>query len=159
MLNAQFRDTIGHTFIHRGKVLQPTHRLLDGGNLSVKDMHAFYESYTRAVLRGENVYVVELKTEPVFKMFFDADIHSTEVLDNEWCERFAKYVMGAVSELFSESMDLKQMTMIICKAEPVHQEEFCAVYEVRAACCVDESPCQPRNGSANSQCSSTEIEQ
>lgn len=117
MLHAQFRDTISNSFIHRGKVLQPTHRLLDGGNLSVKDMHAFYESYTRAVLREENVYVVELKTEPVFKMFFDADIHSTEVLDNEWCERFAKYIMGAVSELFSESIDLSQMTMIVCKAE------------------------------------------
>jgi hypothetical protein len=118
MLHAQFRDTISNSFIHRGKVLQPTHRLLDGGNLSVKDMHAFYESYARAVLREENVYVVELKTEPVFKMFFDADIHSTEVLDDEWCERFAKYIMGAVSELFSESIDLSQMTMIVCKADP-----------------------------------------
>lgn len=118
MPNAQFRDTICNLFIHRGKILQPTHRLLDGGNLSVKDMHAFYESYARAVLREENVYVVELKTEPVFKMFFDADIHSTEILDNEWCERFAKYVMGAVSELFNESIKLSEMTMIVCKAEP-----------------------------------------
>lgn len=117
MPNAQFRDTISNWFIYRGKLLQPTHRLLDGGNLSVKDMHAFYESYARAVLREENVYVVELKTEPVFKMFFDADIHSTDILDNEWCERFAKYVMGAVSELFNESIDLSKLNMIVCKAE------------------------------------------
>lgn len=112
-----FRQSISDAFIYRGKILQPTHRLLDGGNLSVKNMNSFYESYARAVMHGEKVYVVELKTEPVFKMFFDADIHTTEDLHDAWYERFSKYVMGAVSELFSESISSEDIEVIVCKAE------------------------------------------
>jgi hypothetical protein len=113
-----FREEIGGWFTHRGRVQTPTHRLLDGGNLAVTDMAAFYEAYAHAVLREEKIYVVELKTEPTFNMFFDGDIHTTTDLDAAWCERFAKYVVGAVSELFSESIDAGQLQMVVSKAEP-----------------------------------------
>lgn len=105
-------------FVFKGKSLvQPTHYLLDGGKIDVKDMHAFYDAYTRAVLRQEHMYFVELKTSPVFKLFFDADVHTTDELDDTWCVKFAKYVMSAVTEMFSDSMDDSSQLMVLLRAD------------------------------------------
>lgn len=52
----------------------PTHLLLTGGRLAVPDdSHGnFLNVYTNAVLRGEAVSVVEMKTA-IFRLFFDVD--------------------------------------------------------------------------------------
>lgn len=68
-----------------------THLFLDGGKAAIPDEHAgtFLNMYTNALLRGETVYVVELKTS-AFRLFFDVDMHVAEVQEASYLETFAQ---------------------------------------------------------------------
>jgi len=59
-----------------------THLLLDGGRLAVPDDHAgaFLNVYFNALLRGERLCVVELKT-PSFRLFLDIDARVSQTTD------------------------------------------------------------------------------
>lgn len=61
---------------------RPTHLLLSGGKLVVEDGRAgaFLNAYANAVARGEDLYVVEVKT-PVFRLFVDLDAKDAPVPD------------------------------------------------------------------------------
>lgn len=97
----------------------PTHRLLDGGNLSIPDIDTFHEMYSKCVLKNERIYAVALKTTPVFRMFFDMDIHIVDVscVTKEWFLRLGKYVYSTLSELFDESITYKDTKMLMCTAD------------------------------------------
>ena len=117
-----FRQKIERLFITRTNVGQATHRLLDGGNLSVNATQTtfFVEQYMDALSRGEHMYVVELKTDPVFRMFFDLDIHvsvhDTPRDTHEWLAGVCKHVMITVQELFDETLTVDDSTMLVCMA-------------------------------------------
>ena len=53
---------------------KPSHLLLDGGVLYVKDIHMnlFYQKYNEAIQNNEKIYVVECKKN-IFNLFFDLD--------------------------------------------------------------------------------------
>lgn len=91
-----------------------THLLLDGGRLCVPDEHAgtFLNMYFNAILRGESVSVVELKT-PLFKLFFDIDARVNHI-DGDFSR-----VFQCIYEAIHEFWVLEQATkMIICSAPP-----------------------------------------
>ena len=71
-------DTSGRGWVVANRPDSPpaSHLLLDGGRFAVPDDHAgtFLNLYTNAVLRGERLYVVEIKTS-AFRLFFDLDTH------------------------------------------------------------------------------------
>tara|TARA_Y100000992_G_scaffold302020_2_gene274589 strand:- start:2 stop:1408 length:1407 start_codon:yes stop_codon:yes gene_type:complete len=85
-----------------------THNFLDGGELSVSsaDMDAFLDSYARAAFSGEHLFVVEQRSHPVYRMFFDVDCHLASPLQDAqlWYTKIAKYVMATLLELFSDSL-------------------------------------------------------
>jgi hypothetical protein len=138
---ATFKEVIRQLFITKGNIGQATHRLLDGGNLCVPTEKRawFLERYMAALAQGERVYVVTLKTEPVFRMFFDLDIHlsrspdenpvemqcqmcedeSPGLVDSEqytWLLRLCKYIMTTLIELFDESLTQEEGDMLVCIA-------------------------------------------
>lgn len=109
------RDTLRAKFPLRGGE-SATHRLLDGGNLSVRDMELFYEMYARAIAARERAFVVALKTTPVFRMFFDVDAHLTEApTDRSWCIRLCKYIHSTMLELIDTSAT-NELHAVICEA-------------------------------------------
>ena len=57
-----------------GSNVPATHLLMNGGRLTVPDDHSgtFLNIYFNAILRGEKLSIVELKT-PLFRLFFDID--------------------------------------------------------------------------------------
>ena len=96
-----------------GSQTPATHLLLDGGRLCVPDEHAgtFLNAYFNAILRGESVSVVELKT-PLFKLFFDID---ARVQGKSDFSTVFQCMYEAVHEFWVLE---KAAKMIICAASP-----------------------------------------
>lgn len=98
-----------------------THLFLDQGRAAVPDDMAgvFLNSYTNALLRGEAVCCVELKTT-VFRMFFDIDALVA-------CEKDADALYGAfeiLNRAASEFWVLPEVPrLVVCSAPPKKQPE------------------------------------
>jgi hypothetical protein len=74
---------------------EPTHYLMDGGKLYVRDEAAFLREYAEALTRGEACFVVERRT-PVFKLFADLDWTRTEAPSPELWLQLLRVVVDAV---------------------------------------------------------------
>lgn len=97
-----------------GSQTPATHLLLDGGRLCVPDEHngTFLNAYFNAILRGESVSMVELKT-PLFKLFFDIDARV------DGSPRDFTALFRCMYEAVHEFWVLERATkMIICSAPP-----------------------------------------
>ena len=62
----------------------PTHTTMDGGKLSIpfEKLELFYNRCIEAVISGEYIYIVELKT-PIYNMFMDVDYMDKYGLDDD----------------------------------------------------------------------------
>lgn len=111
-----FKDVCRHWF--PGKNQMATHLKLDGGSLCIKDVNNFHLLYANAVHRKESIYMVERKTEPVFRMFFDIDAHLelTQLVDRDWYIKMCKYVAGTLYELFCDNIQ-EPIRLIVSTAD------------------------------------------
>merc|ERR1712070_87594 len=108
---ARFKELIKPYFLKDGET--NTHFLMDNGKLCVNDEEKFHDLYAQYIEQGGNAYVVALKT-PIFKLFFDFDIHLLDHPDQSLSVKIAKYVLSTIKELF---LDLGDCSLIICGAE------------------------------------------
>ena len=83
-----------------------THFMLDGGKMSVphERQDEFDESYARALFEGEPVFVVELKTSPVYYLMFEFDLKMPRgrLLSDEELRLFVSVVQRVVAPMFSD---------------------------------------------------------
>jgi hypothetical protein len=93
-----------------------THYLLDGGKLVVPDADefTFLTTYADFVSNGGRAYVVSRRSYPVFRMFFDLDVHLTDTPPDGWHERVGKYIIGVIRELFDDTDD---QTLVVCATD------------------------------------------
>ena len=111
-----FREVASLYYQRRNDERKETHYLLDGGKLVVPDSDeaAFLSTYADYVSKGGRAYVVSRRSYPVFRMFFDLDVHLTDSPPEGWHERLGKYILGVVQELFDDTED---QTLIICATD------------------------------------------
>lgn len=97
----------------------PTHNKMDGGMLYVEDMDGFHAIYARAVVMGEDLYMVCKKSMPVFRMFFDVDAHLAEepVDPSAWYTSVCKFICSTLLELFSDSLAGAPLLLIASVAD------------------------------------------
>lgn len=121
--------TFKDDMIHRGWWLRsvdtkpPTHLLLNGGRLCVPDEHAgvFLNAYFNAILRGELVCLVELKT-PIFRMFLDIDARMP--LDSKPTD--FEQVFACIADVAKEFWILENSLlcrMIVCSASTKQNDD------------------------------------
>ena len=85
-----------------------THNLMDGGELSVPENE--YERFLRvcaeSICDGEKLFIVEQRSHPLYKLFFDFDIFMYELVDrNEFYMKICKLLVSTLNELFDDSVD------------------------------------------------------
>ena len=104
----RFREVMADFYQRKGDERKETHYLLDGGKLVVPiDQEAeFLRRYAAFIHQGGRAFVVSRRSYPVFCMFFDFDVHVTDIQPAEWFEAIAKYVLSAVKEMMEASEDL-----------------------------------------------------
>lgn len=98
-----------------------THNLMDGGELSVPDTE--YDTFLRAcaesICDGEKLFVVEQRSHPAYKLFFDLDIFMYKIVDhNDLYVRICKILVSTLNELFDDSIEHFD---IICSTNDVKQ--------------------------------------
>lgn len=106
-------------WLRSGAKTPATHLLLDGGRLAVSDDHSgtFLNVYFNALLRGEKLSVVELKT-PIYRLFFDIDAKvSSETVD---FEPIFRTLYAEVEQFWVVESTLR---MIVCAAPSKHQDD------------------------------------
>lgn len=99
-----------------------THNLMDGGELSVPDneYERFLSVCAESICNGEKLFIVEQRSHPMYKLFFDLDIFMYQVIDrNELYIKICKLLVSALNELFDDSVD--------------HFELICSVNDVKQA--------------------------
>tara|TARA_Y100000389_G_scaffold195680_1_gene227461 strand:- start:550 stop:1824 length:1275 start_codon:yes stop_codon:yes gene_type:complete len=94
---------------------------MDGGELSVPDNE--YESFLRicaeSICDGEKLFIVEQRSHPVYKLFFDFDIFMYNLIDkNEYYVNVCKLLVSTLNELFDDSVDNFEL---ICSVTDVKQ--------------------------------------
>ncbi len=93
---------------------KPTHLLLDGGVLYVKDenLELFFDKYIQGINNNENIYLVECKKN-IFNLFFDLDF----LLDNNKInEEIFNIIFKSINDSIKEFYD-KFYKCIITSAE------------------------------------------
>ena len=115
-----------------------THNLMDGGELSVPENE--YERFLRvcaeSICDGEKLFIVEQRSHPVYKVFFDFDIFMYNLIDrNEYYTRVCKLIVSTLNELFDDTVDHFDL---ICSVNDVKQarknQKECYKYGVHIIC-------------------------
>lgn len=111
-----FREVASRYYQRKNDERKETHYLLDGGKLVVPDADeaTFLSTYAEYVSKGGRAYVVSRRSYPIFRMFFDLDVHLTDSPPIGWHERVGKYILGVVQELFDDADD---QTLVICATD------------------------------------------
>uniref|UniRef100_A0A6C0IXH5 C962R-like N-terminal AEP domain-containing protein n=1 Tax=viral metagenome TaxID=1070528 RepID=A0A6C0IXH5_9ZZZZ len=115
-----------------------THNLMDGGELSVPDNE--YERFLRvcaeSICDGEKLFIVEQRSHPLYKIFFDFDVFMYDVIDrNELYTNICKLVVSTLNELFDDTVDSFEL---ICSVTDVKQarknQKKCYKYGIHLIC-------------------------
>lgn len=107
-----FRDRCGRLGI-TAPCGEPTHYLMDGGKLYVREEAAFLREYADALTRGEACFVVERRT-PVFKLFADLDWTRSEAPSRElWLQ-----LLRVVADTVRRARGGPPFVMLACLAVP-----------------------------------------
>lgn len=99
-----------------------THNLMDGGELCVPDadddVETFRHLYARAVCANEPIFVVEQRSRPVYRLFFDIDAHLFQPPEDvcAWHVSVCRYICGTLGELFGDCV--AHFRMLYCVAAP-----------------------------------------
>lgn len=91
---------------HKDEKLR-THNLMDGGELSVPDSEYadFLRVCAESICDGEKIYVVEKRSHPSYKLFFDFDIFVYKMIEsNHFYTSIGKLVVSTLNELFDDSI-------------------------------------------------------
>ena len=134
-------STLKWTFTRKDKeenVKLRTHNLMDGGELSVPENE--YERFLRvcaeSICDGEKLFIVEQRSHPVYKIFFDFDIFMHNMIDkNDFYVKVCRLVVSTLSELFDDTVDTFEL---ICSVNEVKQarknQKECYKYGVHIIC-------------------------
>ena len=105
-----------------------THNLMDGGELSVPDNE--YDNFLRvctdSICDGEKLFIVEQRSYPDYKLFFDFDIFCYERIDcNEFYVNVSKLVVSTLNELFDDTIGFFELICSVndCKQARKNQKE------------------------------------
>ena len=98
-----------------------THNLMDGGELSVSDNE--YETFLRvcaeSICDGEKLFIVEQRSHPMYKLFFDFDIFVYQLIDrNDLYINICKLLVSTLNELFDDSVERFEL---ICSVNDIKQ--------------------------------------
>lgn len=102
-----------------------THNLMDGGELSVPDSEydRFLKLYSECICDGEKLYVVEQRSHPAYRLFFDFDLFLDEMIEsNEYYINICKLIVATINELCDDSLDHFD---IICSIAEVKKVKKC----------------------------------
>ena len=116
-----------------------THNMMDGGELSVPDSEyeRFLRVCTESICDGEKLFIVEQRSHPVYKLFFDFDIFMyNNVIDrNEFYTKVCKLIVSTLNELFDDTVDSFEL---ICSMNDVKQarknQKECYKYGIHLIC-------------------------
>jgi len=98
-----------------------TNNLMDGGELSVPESE--YDTFLRvcaeSICDGEKLFIVEQRSHPAYKLFFDFDIFMYKIVDhNDMYVKICKILVSTLNELFDDSIEQFD---IICSVNDVKQ--------------------------------------
>lgn len=87
--------------------IKPTHLLLDGGAVHIKDelLETFYKLYTECIDNKIPVHIVEKKTEN-FKMFSDLDFKSKDKLSDDYILSVLNCIQDSIYFLYNTNINL-----------------------------------------------------
>tara|TARA_B100000676_G_scaffold313165_1_gene391907 strand:+ start:652 stop:2025 length:1374 start_codon:yes stop_codon:yes gene_type:complete len=112
-----------------GNVKLRTHNLMNGGYcgelcVSDDDYEMFLQVCADCLSNGEKLFVVEQKSHPAYKLFFDFDVCLFDIIDNvhDWYTKLCKILVSAINELFDEKLDAFE---IICSVAEVKKVRKC----------------------------------
>lgn len=100
-----------------------THNLMDGGELSIPESEYdnFLKICSECICGNEKLYLVEQRSHPFYKCFFDFDVFLYEIIDDttKFYLSISKLLVSCINELFEDSVG--------------HFEIFCSVANVKQA--------------------------
>lgn len=99
-----YRTGLGIKASERKLGKKMTHLLLDGGIVSVpaEREQEFLEKYAAELVKGTDLYVVEMKTEPCFFFMSEFDIKMERQIGPEEIVRFVRVVQSVMARAFPE---------------------------------------------------------
>lgn len=105
-----------------GDGLKETHYCMDGAKLRVPHARedAFLQLYAAHIANGGLAYVIAKKTSPVFRLFFDFDLHLLELPHDGWYEEIVRTLLDVVDEVY-EGADA--MHAIVCTTDHKQDEK------------------------------------
>jgi len=113
----QWLKTQGYWKNDRSSPASVTHLFLDGGVACVPEemIGTFNNIYAASALRQDNLFVVE-KKPPAFRMFFDFDMRTDSVMDDDAILQLSTAVSDLVCDFFG--LDTKETRCLVCLSEP-----------------------------------------
>ena len=87
-----------------------THNQMDGGELSVhgNEYDSFLQVCAECICDNEKLFIVEQRSHPVYRVFFDIDFctYNDSALEaHEFYKKLSKFVVATLYELFNDSVD------------------------------------------------------
>lgn len=105
-----------HNFFAKNTDVPRTHTIMSGGMLFVADSEydEFLTVYAEEIKRGNTTLSYsELRSDPVFKMYFDIDILDTGVLKKEYVMEMMSVVHRTMRRFFPSVSD-EEMRCVVC---------------------------------------------
>ena len=93
-----------------------THTIMSGGTLYVSEDHydAFLGVYANEILKGNRTLAFsELRSDKVFRMYFDVDILDTEVLGTVFLLKLSRSIQSTLIKFFP-GLDQDCLKCVVC---------------------------------------------
>lgn len=85
-----------------------THNLMNGGDYSIMDSDGdkFLKVCSDSLCDGEKLFIVEQRSKPYYKLFFDIDLILYEKLEDpsDWYIKLSKTLVSTINELFDDNL-------------------------------------------------------
>lgn len=109
-----------HNFFAKNTDVPRTHAIMSGGMLFVADSEydEFLSVYAEEIKRGNTTLTYsELRSDPVFKMYFDIDILDSDVLSPDYVREMMSVVHRTMRKFFP-SVSEEDMRCVVCTTPP-----------------------------------------
>lgn len=107
--------------LKKGSPMKETHLLFNGGRLLIprEAEEEFLATYARWVDKGKDLFVIEHKTYPTFRMFLDLDYQSTSEPSDAELRTVCKLVHETLCHIVCQDLTLRDARCIVSVADGV----------------------------------------